>query len=536
MEADDIAAVIDGFGAAAALAVASGCDGVEVNAGQYSLVRQFLSGLTNQRDDEWGTDKLALARAVLRTVRAAIGPDAVLSLRLSCDELAPWAGLTPESAADVAAALVGDDDAGVDVLTVVRGSIFSTAATRPDGHEQPGFNIELCRSIRTAIRDAVPDRSVAVVAQGSIVVAETAAWVVGEGDRADAVEMTRALLADADLVAKFASGLELGGIRPCILCNQTCQVRDARNPVITCVVDPRTGHELDDPDPEVGSSPAPTDVLVVGGGVAGMEAARVAARRGHPVRLLERSDTLGGAVITAAMATGRGDLANAVTWLAGECTRASLDVDIVLGHEATVEELAATDAHVIIATGSVPGVRDYTATRAGVVLTASEVLDDVGVLPDGPIVVWDPIGGPIAVSVAETLAGLGRSVALCTPDNIVGNELSRSGDLAPANARLQQAGVELHRRTLLRAVKKGSIEVEDRFSGERRTMPAAALVDCGHRLPDDSLAGVAGALRVGDAVAPRTIHEAILEGRRAALAIDGIGRTSDGVPMGDAHH
>ena len=96
--AEDIAAVIDGFAAAAQRAVAAGCDGVEINAGQHSLVRQFLSGLTNHRDDEWGADRSLFARSVIGAVRRAIGPDVVVGLRLSCDELAPWAGITPEMA------------------------------------------------------------------------------------------------------------------------------------------------------------------------------------------------------------------------------------------------------------------------------------------------------------------------------------------------------------------------------------------------------------------------------------------------------
>jgi 2,4-dienoyl-CoA reductase (NADPH2) len=536
MEADDVAAVVDGFARSAALVVASGCDGVEVNAGQHSLVRQFLSGLTNQRDDEWGTDRLAFARSVLRAVRTAIGGDAVLALRLSCDELAPWAGLTPEGAAEVAAALVADDVARVDLLTVVRGSIFSTSATRPDGHTEPGFNLDLAGSIRAAAI-AATDRPVPVVAQGSIVDVGQAEWALGEGDRADAVEMTRALIADAELVAKAGRG-EADRVRPCILCNQACQVRDARNPIVSCVLDPRSGHETTDPD-EAAAAATPTDVTVIGGGVAGMEAARVAALAGHRVRLVERGPELGGAVRTAARGAGRARLALAADWLAAECRR--LGVEVELGREVAPDELAGLTGTAVVATGAVPGRREYRTTAAAVVVTAAEALDDPAALPDGPVLVWDPVGGPIGVSVAESLAGTGRVVHLATPDNVVGNELSRSGDLAPANARLQQAGVQLHRRSLLRAVRKRAAELEDRFSGATRSVEVAVVVDAGHRLPDPTFAGEdgswpTGVLRAGDVVAPRTILEAVLEGRRAALAVGGLGRVSDGVPMGTAHH
>src|SRR5262249_40127029 len=138
MEPEDIRAVIDGFPHAASAAIRAGVDGVEINAGQYSLVRQFLSGLTNQRNDEWGQDKSAFAREVLLATRGAAGADAIVGLRLSCDELAPWAGIVPEAATEIAAELV--DAGAVDYVTVVRGSIFTVPATRPDGHTPPGFN------------------------------------------------------------------------------------------------------------------------------------------------------------------------------------------------------------------------------------------------------------------------------------------------------------------------------------------------------------------------------------------------------------
>src|SRR5262249_40961488 len=143
-------------------------------------------------------------------------------------------------------------------------------------------------------------------------------------------------------------------------------------------------------------------------------------------------------------------------------------------------------------------------------------------LPEGSVAVWDPIGGPIGISVAEALRAQGRDVHLVTPDLIAGNELSRSGDLAPANVRLLGAGIVIEKRSLLRRVAPATIDVEDRFTGERRVLDVAAVVDAGHRLPDDRLWRESGQrlLRAGDAVAPRTIYEAILEGRRRALDLE----------------
>ncbi len=529
MEPADIATVVEAFGAAARLAVESGCDGVEINAGQYSLIRQFLSGLTNQRSDEWG-DKTLFARQVLETVRAAVGPERIVALRLSADELAPWAGIVPEAGAEIAAEL----GAWVDAITVVRGAIFSTAATRPDGHTDPGFNLDLAGAVRAAVRERHGDR-VPVFAQGSIVEVGQAEWAIGEG-RCDGVEMTRAQIADAELVTKLRAGAATR-IRPCILCNQTCQVRDARNPIVTCVVDPLSGYEWSDAAPAAVGSQG-KHVTIIGGGPAGLEAARVAALAGRSVTLHEAKGRLGGMVNLAAQGAGRGRLAALAEWLAAEVER--LGVAVHLNSTPSVSELSEVPGDVIVATGSVPSAPSYQVTRTATVLTAAEFLaQGEAALPGDPVVVWDPIGGPIAVSIAERLAWGGRATTLMTPDNIVGNELSRSGDLAPANARLQQAGATLERRTLLRAVKKGSVEVEDRFSGERRTIKAAVVIDCSHRLPDEALyRELEGALnaghvaRCGDAVAPRTVLEAIREGRAAVAALDRRVALSDGVPMG----
>jgi mycofactocin system FadH/OYE family oxidoreductase 1 len=494
MEDDDIAAVVAGFGAAAGAAAAADCDGVEINAGQHSLVRQFLSGLTNQRGDVWGADRLRLAREVIAAVRRATGPDRIVGLRLSCDELAPWAGITPEMAPGIAAELV---TAGVDYIVVVRGAIFSIEQTRPDFHQPTGFNIALAATITAAV-------DVPVIAQGSIVdAAGQAEWAVGGYDdppSCDGVEMTRAQIADPDLVAKLRAG-DAERIRPCTRCNQTCQVRDARNPIVTCVGEPTSGRETEDPD-WYAPARSPRDVTVVGSGPAGLETARVASLRGHRVTVVERAATTGGA---AAVAGPNGAL---VEWLAAEVGR--LGVEVRTGTTDVPD-----GACVVQCTGSIRGLREYEIAEGAVVLDVVDVRRGTAELPAaGDVVLFDPIGGPIAVALAEELGG--RAV-LVTQDNIAGNELARSGDLAPANVRLAQAGVRIERRSVLIAVAPGSVTLGDRFTGIHRTVPCVALVDCGFRLPTEPIDGAA--LRAGDCVAPRTVHEAILEGRRAALAL-----------------
>ncbi|CAB4733289.1 MAG: mycofactocin system FadH/OYE family oxidoreductase 1 [Actinobacteria bacterium] len=517
MEPEDIAQVIDGFAAAALLAVQSGCDGVEINAGQYSLVRQFLSGLTNQRSDQWGGDRRLFLTQVLTAVRSAIGPEKLLAVRLSCDELAPWAGITPEQAPELAAEIAHEPQEGpIDLLTVVRGSIYSVSATRPGGHTPPGFNLELSRAVREQVRLATSNR-VAVAVQGSIVDVAQAEWALTDGI-ADAVEMTRAQISDAQLVSKLRSGTA-ARIRPCTLSNQKSQVRDNRNPIVTALGDPLSGYETKDAPPETAAAHR-VELTVVGGGPGGLEAARVAAIRGHQVRLFEASDSFGGMVRVAAKGPGWDRLALLVDWLEAECRIEG--VELINNHRVTPGEL---NGHVIVAVGGREGLRAYEQQPGSVVRTAAEALDDPESLPQGAVLIWDPIGGPIGVALAELLAERGVEVHIATQDNIVGNELARSGDLAPANARLLQAGVHLHPRMLLRSVSAEGATLEDRFSAQRQQLPVAVVIDAGHRLPNDALglelADVARvqASSVGDCVAPRTIYEAILEGRRAAIAL-----------------
>ena len=495
MEKTDIDDVITGFGDAAHVALSAGCDGVEINAGQHSLVRQFMSGLTNHRGDEF-SDRLLFARRVIETVRRATGPNAIVGLRLSCDELAPWAGITPEMAPNIAAELSA---CGLDYVVVVRGSIFSVEKTRPDFHEPTGFNIDVCRAVRAAV-----PATTAVFLQGSIVDVGQAEWAITDGV-CDGVEMTRAQIADPDLVAKMNAN-QIETIRPCIRCNQTCQVRDARNPIVTCVGEPTSGHESNDPDWYV-RSPRSQRVLVIGAGPAGLEAARVAALRGHHVTIRESEDRVGGL----AAVTGPGGAL--VTWLErmvrdlGVTIETSTDSTNVDGHDIVIQ-----------ATGSRRGTPDHTVDSDADVHDIADVRRGKSALPDsGAVIILDPIGGPIGVSLAEEL---GERATLVTPDNIAGNELSRTGDLAPANVRLAQRGVTIQRRSVVRSISRDGnglvVRVQDRFSGVVTELSGAAVVDAGFRLPTEP---ITGAIQVGDCVAPRTILEAILEGRRAAANI-----------------
>ncbi len=513
----EIDALVEGFASGARGAVAAGMDGVEVDAGPLSILRQFHSGLTNQRTDAYGEDRLRLTEDVLGAVRQAVGPDRLVALRLSCDELAPWAGITPEHAALQVDALADR----VDLLTVVRGGPYSSTAYRPDAHTAAGCNLDLCAAMRRAAGGRVP-----VVLQGSVVDVSPAEQALSAG-AADLVEMTRAQIADPRLVALVRDGRN-AEVRPCILCNQACRVRDNRNPIVSCVGEPRSGHETVDVDPEAPSDDhgtPPGDALVIGAGPAGLECARVLRLHSHRVLVLERSDRTGGALAAASVGPGRDRMAGLARWLATECAR--LGVTVQLGRTATADDIDAARSDgtaVVLATGGRPAPFGPPTDGTVVVVDAAAALSaGAAALPEGPVLVHDPVGGPVGVGVAEWLAGSGRDVSIVTPDQIAGTLLSLTGDLADANTRLQRAGVRRELRALLRGLAGGQARLEDVWTGVQRDVACAVLVDCGHRLPDEDLyLERPGTLRAGDCVAPRTVLDAVLEGRRRALEICGL--------------
>lgn len=513
MEVADIVAVIDGFAGAAARASQSGMHGVEVNAGQHSLLRQFLSGLTNRRDDAYGQDNALLVRQVLAACRSAIGPTDVLGLRLSCDELAPWAGITPDRAIELAVSLAPM----IDYLIVVRGSIFSAAKTRPTAIDPPGFNLALTKLIRDAVDGSVP-----VFAQGSVVDVDQAASAIEAGD-CDGVEMTRALLAAPNLVTTVRKG---GRPRPCLLCNQGCQVRDNRNPIISCNVEPSTGREPQQTAADRIEAMS-NQLLIVGAGPAGLEAARVAATNGWVVEVRERSDGPGGMAAVAASAPAQRRIADLISWLENEAE--TVGVTLRYGDEVSSTDAAEFDGTVIIATGSLTAPPTFDRGNDASIATPVDVFtaqrggDEpfMGLEHGDSVVVWDPIGGPTGVAVTEFIAAEHSNVAILTPDAIVGTMLSLTGDLSGANVRLQQADIPILRRQRLTHVDANSVRTVHSFTGETAEHPCSLLVDASARYPNDALWHETGQRfeRIGDAVAPRTIGDAIREGRAAAIAL-----------------
>ena len=514
MEPEDIAAVVDGFALAARHAVAGGLDGVEVNAGQHSLVRQFLSGLTNQRDDDYGGSterRLRFAREVIAAVRREVGGRSVLGLRLCCDELAPWAGIKPEDGPELASAL----HEGVDYVSVVAGSIYSVEETRAGLHRPPGHLLTLSARVRERL-GGMP-----VFASGSLVDPAQAAGAIVNG-LADACEMTRALIADPDLPRKLAHG-RAPEIRPCIRCNQDCAVRSAANAAVSCIHNPEAGHEGD--WPPVRPAVRQRRVVVVGGGPAGLEASLTAVSRGHRVTLIESSPDLGGTPRAVAAAGQRQPFGLVSSWRAQRL--AELDVDVRLQVTASPELIRGLSPDVVIlATGARS--RQATEPPGGQlphVVSVREAL--AGRLPGrGRVVVIDRQGSYPAIDAARLAAAGGRSVIVVSEDPFVSSQLGATGELSPWYRDAAALGITLKPLTTVLEVTPDLVLVRHRFGAVQDRLEADCVVLADFELPEDTLYRQLGRAlpglelrRVGDCVAPRRVLHAVLEGGRAGREV-----------------
>lgn len=353
----EVERTIEDFARAAQHAIEAGYDGVEVMGSEGYLLNQFLAPRTNHREDAWGGDAVGRRRfavETVRAVRAAIGPDHLLSVRISVLDLVEDGQTWEETSA-----LARDLEAvGADVLTTGVGWHESRVPTILTSVPRGAF---LGMSARLRAEVGIP-----VIAANRLHDPAQAERALREG-AADLIAMARPLLADAQLPAKLAAG-RADLIAPCIACNQACLDRAFAGKPAGCLMDPRAGREtvLPLPTPRTasglasGAEPGPTPrrrrrVDVVGGGVAGMQAALVAAQRGHAVVLWEAAHELGGQFRWAAEVPGKEDYARAIdSWRA---RLAEAGVQVRLGREATTDDVVGAD-HVIVATGVRPRALD----------------------------------------------------------------------------------------------------------------------------------------------------------------------------------
>ena len=514
MSVGEIAEIVDAFGAAAERCRRGGMDGVEILAAFGFLVAAFLSPVANRRTDAYGgslENRMRFCREVVSAVRDAVGPDGIVGLRIPGDELVEG-GLGPEEMKAVARAV--ESDGKVDYLNVIAGTNMDRllrAEHWPPTPAQHGLFVHLAAAIRSVVE-------LPVFTVGRITDPVQAERILADGE-ADMVGMTRAHVADPELIAKLREG-RLDDIRPCVGAN-VCIRNGLEGRSIGCIHNPQTGRELTWGDPApAGRS---LDVAVVGGGPAGLEAARVAALRGHRVTLHERAEHLGGQLRTWTRLASKRELRRIVAWQQRQLER--LQVRIRLGHRVeSAADLEGAEA-VVLATGARPGpVSVEGAAEYGVsVCTAHDALTSDPSAATASLV-WDRAGGGAAVSAAEHLAVAGCRVVLVTPSMAVADDVDLTNRV-PLYRRLHEHGVTMLPNSDVARIDGDGVVVTNVYTGREAAIPGIErVVVCDAAEARDEIAEAlrAQGLRVltaGDCVSPREVDVAMAEGALAAREI-----------------
>jgi 2,4-dienoyl-CoA reductase-like NADH-dependent reductase (Old Yellow Enzyme family)/thioredoxin reductase len=509
----EIREVIDAWAAAAVRLQKGGYDGCDIPTYGGHLLENFLSPLTNHRTDEYGgslENRTRLTCEVLRAIRDAVGSDFIIGVRHSGDHYVPG-GLSREDLLEIARLV---DGLGIADYWMVSGSNTETlryeAMVTPSLYHPHGLFNELAALTRSAVK-------VPVIVAGRVSTVEQAEAALAAGV-CDLVGMTRALIADPELPRKSAEG-RIEDIRVCVGASEGCIGRLRQGKAIGCVQNPVIGREAE--LGEIRPAARPKRVVVVGGGAAGLEAARVAAIRGHHVTLFEATRDLGGQILAAARAPKRQDYAVIASWLAAQARK--LGVDVRLNSPVTAADVLAEGADaIIVATGATPRIPELPGVDLAHVTTTVDVL--LGrVTPGHRVVVVDEDGHYAAPTTADLLAGKGCQVTLISKYFMVGEDIDE-GIRSDLYSRLFGQGVVLQPLTAVKAFVPGGLRTRHTFSGAEAHLDADTVVlSFGGKANDrlfHELDGRVPELRlVGDAVSPRRIHDAMLDGTRAARAL-----------------
>ena len=523
MEPEDIDEVVEAHAVGARHARLGGMDGVEIHSGYGGyLLASFLSPFSNHRSDSYGgtlENRMRIVTRVVDAVRDEVGPDFLVGMNLQGHDFSPG-GLEVTDAQLIAQAVTASGK--IDYLCV-KAATYNEAHQNVPDMQHPK---RIWEGLAAAVKSVV---DVPVIAVGRINDPYDAADVLHLG-HADMVAMTRQQIADPETVNKMREG-RIDEIRRCIGCNQGCIDRLFAVTHSSCVHNPAAGYELELGVGTLSQAASRRRVVVVGAGPAGMKAAEVAARQGHEVILVERRNHTGGQLRIAAKIKGRGEIGGVVDHL--EVMIRKHGVDVRLGWAPTADEvMALAPDHVIVATGSAPGDDIVGNLAQGIsftpgldqdhVLSVWDVLDDGA--PVGPrvAVVDDGEGGWKGIGLALQFAEEGRHVDFLTPLPYVGSKLGPfSANLAVP--RIHASGIVTHPFTTLTAVSGSTIEVVEKGApGTLRDVDTVVLAGWHRPVADLYFAlkhrGVA-VERIGDAIASRTMMEAVHEGERAARRV-----------------
>jgi len=516
MEIEDIRECVAYFAKSAIHVVEGGFDGIELQLGHSSLIRQFLSPATNFREDEYGgsfENRLRFCLEVIDAVRQAVGNDFSLGIRLNADEMHPRGGLTLEDTKKIAARL---EAAGqLDFMDLSLGTFHNLYLVEGSMHTPLAYTVPLSAGIRSVV-------NLPVYCTNRINDPHLAEKILEDG-QGDMINMVRALIADPELPNKAREGRD-DDIRQCIACNQGCIGRMGLGYTIGCMQTPAAGNEKELGIGTLKPCDVPKKVVVVGAGPAGLEVARVAALRKHRVIVFEKNDEVGGQNILAGKVPGRQEITGVTRWLISQVNK--LDIDLKLGVDADEERvLQEKPDAVVVATGSVPKKNPFPGEYSYPEVVNTQQILTGEVVPGDKVLLIDLDGHHQGTGTAEFLADLGKKVHVLVPSLFQGSALGPLQDLFLARQRLAKKGVTCTpdiavleiQGTLVKGLNVYSNEMID-FDGYDTIVLAAGNV-ADERLYFALKGKVKELYRIGDCVAPRKTDMAIVEGNRVGRGV-----------------
>lgn len=546
MDEADIAQMIEWYAAAAVRAQQAGFDAVEVHCAHNYIIAGFLSPYFNQRQDAYGgsyDNRTRLLRELLTEVRRRVGPDYPLWVRLDAEEMHTPGGIAMEEALQTARLC---EQLGVNAISVsayarlVRGSDFTDAPIP----QQSGAYLAYAKAFKRAV-------GLPIIVAGRIE-PEAGAAAIAAGE-ADFIAMGRKLLADPELPNKLMAG-QPQAIRPCIYC-YACVSEIFVNRGIKCAVNAQTGHELEAP---IVPAATPGHVLVVGGGPAGMEAARVAALRGHRVTLVERSDRLGGTLFFAALAyPENGKL---LDHLVEQVKQSPIDVQLSTEADAALVARLKPDT-IVVATGArraAPAIqgaeqkhvwsgdelrRLMTGDRADEIAKAKLGLAERAMFKAGGMLrvtdstqalqslskLWMPLGkqvvivggGLVGLELAEFLLARGRQVTVLEPGTHPGPELPIVRRWRVVEAVTAHGTLKL--KATVREITRDAVLWQDAKGVEQSTPADSVVLAIGAEADDRVATALAGCgvpvQRIGDCAGVNYIEGAMHDGHRVGRTV-----------------
>jgi len=515
MESEDMATVVAAYSAAAEYVREGGFDGMEIDMGAESLLRQFLSPLSNQRQDEYGgslENRMRFPLEVIDAVRRSAGSDLAVGIRLCIDEKF-WGAISPEESLSMAQAF--EKTGCIDYIQATLGSFYNLYLVMPTMHTPAGFAVDLAQQLKGRV-------SLPVIAAHHIEFPDMAEAILAER-KADAVGFIRPLICDPDMVRKVHEGAP-DDIRPCVKDNQGCVGRINQLKSLGCTMNPEVGCE---PTGQKAAHPAVKKkkrVVVIGAGPSGMEAAWIARARGHEVLLFEQEDTVGGQVNLASRGAGRARMGEITRHLRHMLDKYSVSLRTERRATAGMVQNHHPDA-VVVATGSLPQAKPFPGDYA-----PPEVMDVRQVLrkefPVGDRVLFiDENGGHRSTATVELLADQGKQIDMLTSDLFIGIELAPIGDLYLTRQRLMKKGVKFTTDMAIEEIRGTTVTARMIYTHQRVVFNGydTVIIDADAQADDQLYKAlkdrVPQLFRVGDCVAPRGIEMAILEGRRIGEAL-----------------